>query len=129
MCTGDPQGEVSALDADAGEGTHRRLIAGQIAAELVDDATSDIADLDGFALVEGGGMDQAVDLVRGERSHGRRGTGDLEQAPADRQALLVTRPDGDDASDELLEGGGVPFLREREHRGFWIGSDRGPDAG
>ncbi len=78
LAAGNPEREVGALDPNTGEGAHRRLVTGQVAAELNDDALGDVADLDGFALVEGGGPDELVDLLRGERRDVGGGPGDGE---------------------------------------------------
>ena len=53
LAAGDADRQVGALRADAREAHHQFGVAGQLAAVVVADDNRDVADLDGFALVEG----------------------------------------------------------------------------
>ena len=107
---------MGALRPDPGERLQHLVVARQLAAELLNRARGDGVDLMRLPLVERRRPDERVDLVRGERDDVfRRGSG-LEEADADRQALLVAGADGDDAGDELLERRAVAPLGQLEHR-------------
>src|SRR3712207_4819230 len=114
LVAGDPECKMSALGPDPSERLQHFVVARQIATELVNRALRDRVDLIRLPLVECRRPDEGIDLIRGERDDGlRRGSG-LEEADANRQTLLVTGADGDDAGYELLEWRAVAPLGQLE---------------
>ena len=119
---------MGALRPDPGERLQHLVVAGQLAAELLNRARGDGMDLVGLPLVEGRRPDERVDLVRGKRDDVlRRGSG-FEEADADRQTLLVAGADGDDAGHELLKRRVEAPLGQLEHRRLGVRLHRLRDA-
>lgn len=101
---GDSGGEVRALRPDTGERLHQVGIAGQLAAVVVAHDDSDVANLDGLALMVGDVLDGDVDFLGIHRSErvGRAGLG--KEAAGGDEAGFVPGANREDTGDELLEG-------------------------
>ena len=128
VAAGDASRELRALGADAGEAPHDVVVAGQLAGVIAEDGLGHGPDLDGLAVAEGRGVDQALDLGGEECGHGGGVGRDGEETAGDGEADLLQGPDGDHAGDELLEGRREAVGGELEHRRERVACDGVSDA-
>jgi hypothetical protein len=122
LTAGDSEHKVGALRAYAFERQERFFVARQRAVILVYDAAGDCVNLNRFTLMKRGRAYQIINLLRGEAADFFGRAGAREQPARGRQHDLIISSDGDDAGDELLEGGIEAVLRQFKHRGLceWL---------
>ena len=120
--------EMRALGADATEAAKQLGVARQRAGEVRRGPARDLEDLGRLRRMEAGVADEPVERRDVERRDPLRPWRRREQPACRHQAHFVAGPDAQDAGDELLEQGAVPFLGEREHRRFGQRAHGPPNA-
>lgn len=85
---------------------------------FLDDAAGNRVNLIALALVEHGGLDEGINLLRRQSADLFRRRSAGEEPSRSHDHHLVERADRDDAGDQLRERRVVAFFRQLEQRGF-----------